>query len=81
LSPATLQAIFGPAEEPRLGTLDRVMNTEAAYGLGFQKPDRAGGWFSPSPGAVGFLGASGALAFADPDNRIAMACRWRRALA
>lgn len=63
--PETLDAVFGPAESPRLSRLDRVMNLEAYYGLGFQKPNPEDGWFCEDPGAIGFLGASGAIGVAD----------------
>lgn len=69
----TLQQVFGEAETPRKSRLDKVMNVQAYYGLGFQKPNPADRWFAPSPRAVGFLGASGALGFADPDARLGVA--------
>ncbi|MBN2051389.1 MAG: beta-lactamase family protein [Spirochaetales bacterium] len=73
LTAETLREVFGPAEAPRLNRLDRVMNINADYGLGFQKPDPDTGWFSPNPRAIGFLGASGALAFADDELGIGAA--------
>ncbi len=73
ISEETLDLLFGPPESPRMGRLDRVMNMEASFGLGFQKPDADGDWFSPSPRAIGFMGASGSLAFADPDRRLGAA--------
>ena len=73
LSPETINAIFEPPETPRVRALDRVMNMESSYGLGFEKPDRDIECFAQSKRAAGFLGASGARAFADPHNRIAMA--------
>jgi len=73
LTPETLEALFGPPEEPRVSKLDKVMNLVTHFGLGFQKPNPDDGWFSPSPRAIGFLGASGAIGFADPDLKIGAA--------
>jgi CubicO group peptidase (beta-lactamase class C family) len=65
LSAETLGLIFGEAERPSKSSLDRVMNLpDASYGLGFQKPD-ATFPFSTDRHAIGFLGASGAFAYAD----------------
>lgn len=73
LGSSTRSVLFAPPEEPSRGRLDAVMNIDAYYGLGFQKPDPSTGWFSPNPTAIGFMGASGALAFADPATGIAAA--------
>jgi len=73
LDQATLELLFAEPERPRLGDLDLVMNLEgAAYGLGFQKSDGTG-WFSKDPGAIGFLGASGAFGWADSSAGIGAA--------
>lgn len=73
LAPETLAAVFGPAETPRLDRLDRVMNLDSYFGLGFQKPNPDDGWFSENPAAIGFLGASGAIGVADPAHRVGFA--------
>lgn len=73
LAADTLAEIFGPAETPKLARLDRVMNLESYYGLGFQKPNPEDGWFSENPTAIGFLGASGAIGVADPSYRVGFA--------
>ncbi len=73
LRPETLAAVFGPAETPRLDRLDKVMNMDSYFGLGFQKPDPADGWFCDNPAAIGFLGASGSLGAADPQYRVGFA--------
>lgn len=73
LAPETLAAVFGPAETPRLDRLDRVMNLDSYFGLGFQKPNPDDGWFSENPAAIGFLGASGAIGVADPAHQVGFA--------
>ena len=73
LTPETLAAVFGPAETPRVDRLDRVMNLDSYFGLGFQKPNPDDGWFSENPAAIGFLGASGAIGVADPAYRVGFA--------
>lgn len=73
LAPETLAAVFGPPETPRVDRLDRVMNLESYFGLGFQKPNPGDGWFSENPAAIGFLGASGAIGVADPAYRVGFA--------
>ena len=49
------------------------MNIDAYYGRGFRKPDLVTGWFAPVPTEIGFMGASGALTFADPKLQIVAA--------
>lgn len=73
LSSKTLDLLFGPPEEPQEGILDQVMNLDARYGLGFQKSTTDPAWFSDNPNAIGFLGASGAFAWADRDLGIGAA--------
>ncbi|OHE64031.1 MAG: hypothetical protein A2413_00760 [Treponema sp. RIFOXYC1_FULL_61_9] len=65
LTRQTVDIIFGPPESPRLGRLDKVMNMEAYFGLGFQKPNPGNLWFCDDPNAIGFLGASGAIGVGD----------------
>jgi CubicO group peptidase (beta-lactamase class C family) len=73
LTPETLAEVFGPAERPRLDRLDRVMNLDSYYGLGFQKPNPTDGWFSENSTAIGFPGASGAIGVADQMYRVGFA--------
>lgn len=71
--PETIQVLFGPAESPRLSRLDRVMNIDSCFGLGFQKPNPTDGWFCDDPTAIGFLGASGAIGVADRRHELGYA--------
>lgn len=73
LTPETLAEVFGPAETPSVNRLDKVMNIDSYFGLGFQKPNPADGWFSKNPVAIGFLGASGAIGVADPAFKVGFA--------
>ncbi|MDG5788837.1 serine hydrolase [Evansella sp. AB-P1] len=72
LVPSTIEAIAGPHEQPSEGYLDRVMNIETRYGLGFMKPDPTF-QFSKNPKAFGFLGATGSFAFSDPNKVVGYA--------
>jgi CubicO group peptidase (beta-lactamase class C family) len=71
LRPETLQALEAPAVEPRDGFFDVCMKGEAAFSLGFMKPNAV--WHFGSPAAFGFPGAGGAMGFADPATRIGYA--------
>jgi CubicO group peptidase (beta-lactamase class C family) len=73
LTSETLTEVFGVAETPRLDRLDRVMNLDSYFGLGFQKPNPEDRWFSDNPRAIGFLGASGAIGVADPSYQVGFA--------
>lgn len=72
LTPATMELLYAPHEQPSGGFLDKVMNIETRYGLGFMKPDPIF-QFSDNPMAFGFLGATGSFAFADPEKQVGYA--------
>ena len=69
--PETLQELAAPAVAPAYGFFDECMKGEAAYSLGFMKPNAA--WNFGSPAAFGFPGAGGSMAFADPARGIGYA--------
>lgn len=72
LTPATFNLLNELPELPWGGTVDKVMNMETRYGLGFMKPDPVFS-FSANPRAFGFLGATGTFAFADPESQLGFA--------
>ena len=67
----TLYLLAAPAVPPTLGFFDECMKGEAAFSVGFMKPNRA--WPFGSPAAFGFPGAGGAMGFADPGTRLGYA--------
>ena len=71
LRPETLRELTAPAVPPTFGFFDVCMKGEAEFSLGFMKPNAV--WCFGSPAAFGFPGAGGAMAFADPDTRVAYA--------
>ena len=77
LSPGTFAQLNALPQRPSEGYLDRVINLESRYGLGFMKPDPVF-TFSPNPRAFGFLGATGSFAFADPEKEVGYAYLTRK---
>ena len=71
LTPETLRLLVAPAVAPARGFFDECMKGEAAYSLGFMKPNRV--WPFGSPTAFGFPGAGGAMGFADPERGVGYA--------
>lgn len=69
--PVTLQELAAPAVAPAHGFFDECMKGEAAYSLGFMKPNAA--WCFGSPAAFGFPGAGGSMGFADPATGVGYA--------
>ena len=74
--------LLAEATRPWSDGRDFVLNRHTRFGLGFQlaQPDRPMG---PGPRAYGHFGASGSLAFHDPDNELTFAyvcnrCEGRR---
>jgi CubicO group peptidase (beta-lactamase class C family) len=53
------------------GFFDECMKGEAAYSLGFMKPNAV--WHFGSPTAFGFPGAGGSMGFADPARGVGYA--------
>ncbi|OEF97165.1 serine hydrolase domain-containing protein [Desulfuribacillus alkaliarsenatis] len=72
LAAKTFDYLNASPEQPKNGFLDKVMNIETRYGVGFMKPDSTFS-FSDNPKAFGFLGATGSFAFADPQRKIGYA--------
>ncbi|MCP8617898.1 serine hydrolase domain-containing protein [Salirhabdus salicampi] len=70
LNRSTLQELMGPAQKPRKGFKDKVLQTEVKYRLGFWKPNPTC-QFGRSEKAFGHPGVGGAFCFADPDAEIA----------
>jgi CubicO group peptidase (beta-lactamase class C family) len=68
----TMEAITAPAIPPPSGLRDEVMLVDNSFWLGFNRPFH-GFRFGTSDKAFGFAGASGALAFADPDAEVGYA--------
>lgn len=71
LRPETLHLLTAPAVAPTHGFFDECMKGEAAYSLGFMKPNAV--WPFGSPAAFGFPGAGGAMGFADPARGVGYA--------
>ncbi|TCK89153.1 CubicO group peptidase (beta-lactamase class C family) [Natranaerovirga hydrolytica] len=77
ISDSTFNCLNAPPERPVQGYLDKVINIETRYGLGFMKPDPEF-HFSDNSNAFGFLGATGSFAFADPQKHIGYAYLTRK---
>jgi len=74
LKEETIEALTVPASPPPWGLRDEVMQTNAFFSLGFERPFHGQyHGLDISDQAFGFAGASGALAFADPDARVGYA--------
>jgi CubicO group peptidase (beta-lactamase class C family) len=71
LRSATLAELMAPAVPARCGFYDECVRGEAAYSLGFMKPN--GGWPFGPPSAFGAPGSGGSFAFADPQAGLAYA--------
>lgn len=77
LSPGTFAQLNALPDRPSEGCMDKVLNIQSRYGLGFMKPDPVFA-FSPNARAFGFLGATGTFAFADPHGEIGYAYLTRK---
>lgn len=77
INDTTFNCLNAPPERPEQGYLDKVVNMETRYGLGFMKPDPEFN-FSENSNAFGFLGATGSFAFADPQKNIGYAYLTRK---
>jgi CubicO group peptidase (beta-lactamase class C family) len=73
----TLNYLNNEPENPENGYLDKVMNINTRYGIGFMKPDPTFN-FSQNSKAFGFLGATGSFAFCDYEKQIGYAYLTRK---
>jgi CubicO group peptidase (beta-lactamase class C family) len=74
LKAETMEALTVPASPPPAGLRDEVMRVNTSFSLGFERPFHGQyHGLDISDHAFGFAGASGALAFADPDAQVGYA--------
>ena len=72
LEEETFRAITAPAIPPSSGLRDEVMLIDQCYALGFCRPFE-NAQFGLSERSLGFAGAGGSFAFADPDAQVGYA--------
>lgn len=78
LTPATMDELMAPADEPRLGTRDEVLRVDTAFSLGYIRPFPRFRFGASGDQAFGTMGTGGSFGFADPETGIGFAYAMNR---